>query len=184
MAEYFVMMIGCDGVGKTAMCHRFLRPYSLDEYDVLEETSCRNEVRVDGENYVLDLSFQNYRWESVPMRDRAIAACQGFLSVFSITDRQSFEDLKVFCERVQREKGDSVPMVIVGNKCDLEACREVTTSEGSIFAAQRNATYIETSAQTGINLYEAFFQLTRKLNKQFPRVPVNPHQSDCCCSLL
>lgn len=61
---------------------------------------------------------------------------EGFVLVYSITDRGSFEEISLFYERILREKQKepgSVPVVIVGNKCDLESERQVATSGRFLF---------------------------------------------------
>ena len=56
---------------------------------------------------------------------------QGFLCVYSITSHTSFEEIRAFREQILRVKdADRVPMVVVGNKCDLQAERKVTEQEG------------------------------------------------------
>lgn len=51
---------------------------------------------------------------------------EGFLLVYSITSRQSFEEILTFQQQILRVKDkDYFPMIVVGNKCDLENEREV-----------------------------------------------------------
>lgn len=53
---------------------------------------------------------------------------EGFLLVYSITSRQSFEEIFTFQQQILRVKDrDYFPIIVVGNKCDLESEREVTT---------------------------------------------------------
>ena len=53
---------------------------------------------------------------------------KGFLLVYSICDKQSFDKVQELREKILRTKDSSdVPMVIVGNKCDLEDERQVPT---------------------------------------------------------
>ena len=72
------------------------------------------------------------------MRDLYIKNGQGFIIVYSLTSRQSFQDVKLIREQILRVKGtDRVPIVLVANKCDLsEACREVSTDDGCSLANQ------------------------------------------------
>ena len=52
---------------------------------------------------------------------------EGFLLVYSITSRQSFDEIQVFQQQILRVKDkDYFPIIIVGNKCDLDAEREVS----------------------------------------------------------
>jgi hypothetical protein len=85
-----------------------------------------------------------------------------FLVVFSITSRGSFEQVSNLISFVRRIKdSDDVPMVIVGNKCDLADQREVTSEEGAALGRENRVPYIETSAKTRVNVEEAFFTLAR-----------------------
>ena len=56
----------------------------------------------------------------------------------------------------------SPPQVVCGNKCDLEAQREVSTAEGAAFAKQIGWPFFETSAKMGINVREAIEELVRR----------------------
>lgn len=52
---------------------------------------------------------------------------EGFLLVYSINNRQSFEEIKTFQQQILRVKDkDYFPIIVVGNKCDLESERKVT----------------------------------------------------------
>ena len=60
------------------------------------------------------------------MRDLYMKNGQGFLLVYSITSQATFADLQEIREQILRVKDtDDVPMVLVGNKCDLESERVV-----------------------------------------------------------
>ena len=61
------------------------------------------------------------------MREQYMRTGEGFLLVYSITSRQSFDEITTFQQQILRVKDkDYFPMVVVGNKCDLESEREVT----------------------------------------------------------
>jgi GTPase SAR1 family protein len=86
-----------------------------------------------------------------------------FLVVYSITSRTSFEEAAHFQAFLQRIKdSDSVPMLLVGNKCDLHAERQVSSAEGLALARSQGISFMETSAKNRINVEEVFFQLVRE----------------------
>ena len=74
---------------------------------------------------------------------------QGFLLVFSITSRSSLEELSELREQIIRIKDDEhVPIVIVGNKSDLEGDRAVSRQKAfGLSQSWGNAPYYETSAR-------------------------------------
>jgi Ras-related protein Rap-1B len=90
---------------------------------------------------------------------------QGFLLVFSITSLSSLNELNEIRDQILRIKDDpAVPIVLVGNKCDLEEDRAV--SRGRAFAVSQswgNAPYYETSARRRANVDECFRDLCRQI---------------------
>ena len=72
---------------------------------------------------------------------------EGFLLVYAVNDKESFECLEKRRDRILKlKKGQKCPIVLVGNKCDLERERVVLESEAKELARQWGAGYIETSA--------------------------------------
>lgn len=90
---------------------------------------------------------------------------QGFLLVFSITSLSSLSELHELRDQIVRIKDDpSVPLVIVGNKSDLEEDRAVSRARAfSISQNWGNAPYYETSARRRANVDEAFVDLCRQI---------------------
>ena len=95
---------------------------------------------------------------------------QGFILVYSITDRKSLDELDDFKDQILRVKdAEYVPMVYVGNKCDMHDQRKVTLAEGKSKAKHMNGTEIklfETSAKENINVKEMFHELAREVRKE------------------
>ena len=75
-------------------------------------------------------------------------------SVYSITAQSTFNDLQDLKEQILRVKDtDEVPMVLVGNKCDLEDERVVGKDQGMMMARQfGSCTFMETSAKSKIGV--------------------------------
>lgn len=75
--------------------------------------------------------------------------------IYSVTSRPSFEQAGVMIDMVLRIKdSDHVPMMLCGNKTDLEDKREVSTQEGIEYARARGVGFIECSAKTRLNVEE------------------------------
>jgi GTPase KRas protein len=100
------------------------------------------------------------------MRDQYMRTGQGFLCVYSITNKGSFDEISSFREQILRVKdADKVPMVVVGNKLDLDSERAVTRDEGKDFAATLDCPWMETSAKARIRVEDAFYELVREIRK-------------------
>ena len=100
------------------------------------------------------------------MRDLYIKNGQGFIIVYSLTSRQSFQDIKLIREQILRVKGsDRVPIVLAANKCDMiEPQREVTTDEGFTLAQEWGIPYIETSAKNSNIVNSLFTEIVKEMN--------------------
>ena len=70
----------------------------------------------------------------------------GCLLVYDITKKQTFEEVKgYFYEQIQEKCKEDIKIIILGNKTDLEEERQVSTEEGSNFAAEKGFMFLETS---------------------------------------
>uniref|UniRef100_A0A3Q4HYS1 small monomeric GTPase n=1 Tax=Neolamprologus brichardi TaxID=32507 RepID=A0A3Q4HYS1_NEOBR len=93
----------------------------------------------------------------------------GFVLVYDITDRGSFEEvgpLRSLLEEVKKPK--NVPLVLVGNKSDLDHVRQVGTEEGERLAAEMACAFYECSAcaDEGGAVAEAFHELCREVRRR------------------
>ena len=91
----------------------------------------------------------------------------GFIFVYAIDDRQSFENIKVVKQFVDDVKKTNVQCVLVGNKTDLILERKVEYSEGQTMAQDMACAFFETSARDGSEeIPEAFNELHREIKRR------------------
>lgn len=82
---------------------------------------------IDDEVALLDVLDTAGQEEYSAMREQYMRTGEGFLLVYSITSRQSFDEILVFQQQILRVKDkDYFPIIVVGNKCDLEGERQVS----------------------------------------------------------
>jgi len=166
MNECKMVVCGSGAVGKSALTIQCIQNFFCDGYDPTIEDSYRKTVRVDDEVTLMDILDTAGQEEFSVMRDMYMRTGEGFLLVFSVTSRDSFFELESFYNQVLRVKDAAkIPMVLVGNKADLEHQRQVSTLEASALAAKWNIPYVETSARTRTNVEEAFYTLVREIRE-------------------
>eukprot|EP01124_Arcella_intermedia_P002199 TRINITY_DN11204_c0_g1_i3.p1 TRINITY_DN11204_c0_g1~~TRINITY_DN11204_c0_g1_i3.p1 ORF type:complete len:191 (+),score=30.03 TRINITY_DN11204_c0_g1_i3:26-598(+) len=166
--EYKVVVLGGGAVGKSALTIQCVQNHFIIEYDPTIEDSYRKQVAIDGETCILDILDTAGQEQYSAMRDMYMRGGQGFVLAYSITSRLSFGEVSgVFHDQILRAKdADQVPMVLVGNKSDLEAQREVSQEEGERLAKQWGIPFFESSALTRTNVDEVFFSVVREIRKQ------------------
>jgi len=166
MTEYKLVVVGTGGVGKSALTIQFIQQTFVTEYDPTIEDSYRKKMVIDDQACLLDILDTAGQEEFSAMRDHYMHTGEGFLIVYSITSRNSFDEVVQFKEQICRVKdSDTVPICIVGNKCDLEAERQVSLQDLKDYAAEAGTMWIETSAKARIHVDEAFLQTVRAITK-------------------
>eukprot|EP01094_Clydonella_sp_ATCC50884_P027347 TRINITY_DN7821_c3_g1_i2.p2 TRINITY_DN7821_c3_g1~~TRINITY_DN7821_c3_g1_i2.p2 ORF type:complete len:154 (+),score=62.03 TRINITY_DN7821_c3_g1_i2:195-656(+) len=100
-----------------------------------------------------------------PMKDLYMKDGQGFILVYDITNRKSFEALeKIREEIVQVTHSEKFPCIVVGNKADLTELREVSTEEGNAWTHRfDDCTFMEMSAKMSPNIEDIFLQLLQQI---------------------
>lgn len=159
-----VIMVGSGGVGKSALTLQYMYDEFVEDYEPTKADSYRKRVVLDGEEAQIDILDTAGQEDYAAIRDNYFRAGEGFLCVFSIIDADSFHAATELREQILRVKNDDgVPFILVGNKKDLEAKRQVTSAEAQTRARQWNVQYIETSAKTRDNVDKVFYELMRSI---------------------
>jgi small GTP-binding protein len=167
MGDCKIVVFGAGAVGKSALTIQFVQGYFITDYDPTIEDSYKRVLAVDNENIQLDILDTAGQDDFAPMRTSYMRQGKGFIIVYAIDDRASFEEVEVFHRDLTRTKGTTnVPVVICGNKCDLEDKRVVSKAEGEELASKLAAQFYETSALANINIENAFKTLVKETRKQ------------------
>lgn len=181
MREYKLVVLGSGGVGKSALTVQFVQGIFVEKYDPTIEDSYRKQVEVDAQQCMLEILDTAGTEQFTAMRDLYMKNGQGFALVYSITAQSTFNDLQDLREQILRVKDtDDVPMILVGNKCDLEDERVVGKEQGQNLARQwNNCAFLESSAKSKINVNEIFYDLVRQINRKTP-VPGKARKKSSC----
>ncbi|PAA48857.1 hypothetical protein BOX15_Mlig017889g2, partial [Macrostomum lignano] len=173
-STYKLVVVGNGGVGKSALTIQFFQKMFVQDYDPTIEDSYIQYKMIDSDWCLLDVLDTAGQEEFSAMREQYMRKGDGFLLVYSVTDRKSFDDIRHFHTQILRVKDrDNYPMVLVANKVDLVHLRRVNEEEGKNLANQLKIQYIETSAKDPpFNVDEAFNSVVRIICSQ-PREPTN-----------
>lgn len=166
LREYKLVVVGGGGVGKSCLTIQLIQSHFVDEYDPTIEDSYRKQCVIDDEVALLDVLDTAGQEEYSAMREQYMRTGEGFLLVYSITTRTSFIEIATFQQQILRVKDkDYFPVIVVGNKCDLDTDRSVSQQEGRDLANHFSCRFIETSAKARINVDEAFYNLVREIRR-------------------
>ena len=164
-----MMLLGDSQVGKTALIKRITG-------NVFEDSQL---TTIGKESYVYQTKLHDNDlkikiWDTAgqerfkSMSVNVIKNVEGLILTYSIINRESFQNMDSWLQKLNDASDLSKkPVIIVGNKIDLEDKRQVTTEEGEEFAKNHGYNFFEVSAKTGKNVKEAFYDIFEQLYKIF-----------------
>ncbi|KAF8528066.1 ras protein [Hysterangium stoloniferum] len=163
MDSWRVAVLGDGGVGKTALAVQFT--LNCFTYDPTIEDAYRKQMVVDNRMCFVEVIDTAGQEEYAALRDQWVREGQGFVLVYSIASRATFDRLEVFRQSMLRVKRSKPIFMLVGNKCDRGLDRQVTREEGLEMARHFGCEFLETSAKTAVNVERLFASLVRKLRE-------------------
>eukprot|EP00168_Porphyra_purpurea_P002407 TRINITY_DN12750_c0_g1_i1.p2 TRINITY_DN12750_c0_g1~~TRINITY_DN12750_c0_g1_i1.p2 ORF type:complete len:190 (-),score=33.80 TRINITY_DN12750_c0_g1_i1:114-683(-) len=107
-----IIIVGCGGVGKSALTLQFMYGDFVEEYDPTSADSYRKVMEIDGQELNIDILDTAGQEDYAAMRDNYYRTGEGFMCVYSIVMEDSFDKLEHFFEailRVTDEGLDSLP---------------------------------------------------------------------------
>ena len=182
MREHKIVVLGSGGVGKSALTVQFVQGIFVEKYDPTIEDSYRKQVEVDGQQCMLEILDTAGTEQFTAMRDLYMKNGQGFVLVYSISAQSTFNDLQDLRDQILRVKDtDDVPMIMIGNKCDLKNDRVVSKEQGASMArAFNNCAFLEASAKAKINVDDIFYDLVRQIRSKNPEKDPRPQKHRRC----
>ncbi|OHT08045.1 Ras-related protein Rab-7a [Tritrichomonas foetus] len=155
-----LIVLGDSGVGKTAIIHKYVNHEFREDFkatigaDFSTHTCFVNNRQI--ELQIWDTAGQE-RFHSVGAAFyRGTDAC---ILVYDITKELSFKQLDIWrkdlIEKAEIDESN-FPFIIFGNKCDLEADRQVSFSDAQAYATANRCVLFEVSAKTGQNIEPGF----------------------------
>ena len=159
-----IIILGNSKVGKTSFIIRFTKNKFDETYITTIGIDCIYRI-INLENKLYKLMFYDTageeRYKSIPKNH--IKNMQGIILMYDITDKSSFDSIIDWISDVKDIKGENFPMILVGNKIDLNESREVTEEMGYELAEKNQIEFFETSNKDGTNIQEAGLEIVYKI---------------------
>ncbi|XP_029293824.1 LOW QUALITY PROTEIN: GTP-binding protein Rhes [Cottoperca gobio] len=189
-----IVVLGAPKVGKTNILQQFLGKEFEEHYEPTTEDFHRKLFHIGGEAYQVDLLDAASERDFPAKRRLSILTGDTFLLVFSLDDRESFNKVCELLNEIKDAKAKLLklkhlarlpPIVICGNKADLETQRAVNRSDVTESIGE-DVAFFETSAKDGTGMEGAFRALAtigglpdETSPSQHQIVPILTYQSMC-----
>lgn len=161
--QYKIVMLGSGAVGKSAITVQMVSGHFLSSYDPTIEDSYRTTINVNNKDIILNILDTAGQEEFYALRDQYMRSGDGYIIVFSITSITSFLEVNAIKEQLNMvldaDDNTLIPIILVGNKCDLEDYRQVHYSDAQRLAEEWGVKYFETSAKNKTNIHRIFEEL-------------------------
>lgn len=139
----------------------------VEDYEPTKADSYRKPIVLGGRECQIDILDTAGQEDYAVVRDNYFRSGEGFLCVFSLVDRESFAGISEIRDSVLRVKvDDRIPLILVGNKSDLQDNREVPQAEAESTASSWGVPYVETSAKTKFNVDKIYYDLLSMIQQR------------------
>ena len=162
-----ILLIGDSSVGKTSLIQRYANGIFKEEYLATVGLDYYTKQEM-----INDITVLVKLWDTAGQeRFKALTPnyfrnAEGVVLAYDVTNSDSFDNLKFWINSIKSNLGEKnifIPIIIIGNKIDMEGMRDITKEDASKFAKENNYKYFETSAKTGQGVDEAIRDLVNQI---------------------
>merc|ERR1712032_263766 len=144
-------VLGKGMVGKSSLTYKFIDCNTPKDHDPTIEDKYSTVTNIEGTNCEVEILDTAGQDDYQSLMNYWINFGEAFVLVYAINDKDSFDGLEDKREKILKMKRDEfAPIVIVGNKCDLEEQRVISKEEASNLAKKCNCMHFETSVISDI----------------------------------
>lgn len=160
---YKMVLFGNEAVGKTSLVERFINNKFEEDYlSTLGYNAYQKQIIY--QNFTISLMIFDVGGQEKfnALRKKYATGANTAFIIYDITNRNTFANVGAWKNELYQIAG-GIPFIVIGNKADLQAERQVPTDEAAQMCSALGAlSFFETSAKTGAGVEEAFQKLALK----------------------
>ncbi|XP_066456116.1 EF-hand calcium-binding domain-containing protein 4B-like isoform X2 [Eleutherodactylus coqui] len=163
---YKIMFVGNTHVGKTSFLHH------IHDGSYQQSTSATigidyriKSLIVDSKHYALQLWDTAGQERFYSLTEQFFRKADGMVIMYDVTSRDTFTGVRRWLNCIQEKVIDDIIILLLGNKIDCDAERQVSFDDGQKLAQEYKLLFSECSAASGINITESLIQIVRSLKE-------------------
>ena len=159
-----ILIIGDSTVGKTNFIKKYVENKFNESYFASTGIDLiTTSIKIEGKSFKIQIWDTAGQEKYRAMTKNLFLKTQGIVILFDISNETSFINLKRWMNEIKDECSRDIPMILVGNKLDLEDKRVIDKERAMEFAKNEKLEYIETSSKTGENINKALSLIIEKI---------------------
>eukprot|EP00029_Vermamoeba_vermiformis_P006385 TRINITY_DN2485_c0_g1_i1.p1 TRINITY_DN2485_c0_g1~~TRINITY_DN2485_c0_g1_i1.p1 ORF type:complete len:578 (+),score=56.26 TRINITY_DN2485_c0_g1_i1:33-1766(+) len=186
----FIVAVGDTSVGKSASVVQLVQGIFVERYDPTIEDNYRMLLNKDSRQLIgdiLDSADLLGEPNMASFRSEWLKKSHGVYAIYDVTRPETLTNLSAYIEKIRQIKQSGYPLIIVGNKTDLDLQRKVSQAQGQEFAKKHGALWAETTAKSHDDIDRAFdllfqriCQIEKKQSKKETEKPNKSTKKDKC----
>ncbi|BFZ00416.1 hypothetical protein BsWGS_03455 [Bradybaena similaris] len=169
MRKVNILVFGDTFVGKSAIITQLTQEKFLDEYLPTVHNEVPFVLEYDQNNLELLICDTSGNPDFAKLREEKYHSVEGFVAVYSIISKESVEKLIPMIEVLKVLKAETIPLILVGCKLDMEAERQVHTEQGEVLARLLDCPFAEVSAKERDQVVAVFTRLMKEIDTKSPQ---------------
>ena len=166
MLEVHLITLGDGQVGKTSIIFRYIDNIFSGNYlsTIGIDVKIKKVTLSNGEEIKIKISDTAGQERFKAIASNYTKKADGIIFVYDITSSKSFMEVENWLSEITKE-GNDKPLILLGNKCDLEENRQISTEEGIDLSKKygEGIKFYETSCKTGDNIEKAMNDLVNQV---------------------
>ena len=174
-----LVTLGNSTVGKTTFIYKYVYNEFRSVYmSTIGAEFLRKNIKLPS-GQTIKLNFQDTagqeRYRSLAFN--LVKMADGILLMYDITNIETFKAITEWVGSIRDIKGNDFPIILIGNKCDLEKQRKVAKEDGEKEAKDNGFLFFETSCKDNINIEETINAIVNKVTEGRIQIENNKRQS-------